>query len=190
LGNDFNEPYLAARLKGRKTPIKAALLDQHIVAGLGNIYVAETLYRARISPLRLAGDLDGTAGPRPCPGDPRRAGRGDRGGRVQLARLPAGQWRAWLFLQAHLQVYDREGSPAKPRAVRHRSPAPCNPAGPPSGAPPARGDLPSAAFGARSPRDCHREAAMAYETLIVEIEDYVSLIRLNRPDAMNALNTR
>jgi formamidopyrimidine-DNA glycosylase len=56
-GNDFNEPYLATRLKGRKTPIKSALLDQRIVAGLGNIYVAETLYRARISPLRLAGDL-------------------------------------------------------------------------------------------------------------------------------------
>ena len=56
-GNDFNEPYLAGRLKGRKTPIKAALLDQRIVAGLGNIYVAETLFRARISPLRLAGDL-------------------------------------------------------------------------------------------------------------------------------------
>jgi formamidopyrimidine-DNA glycosylase len=56
-GNDFNEPYLAARLKGRRTPIKAALLDQRVVAGLGNIYVAETLYRARISPLRLAGDL-------------------------------------------------------------------------------------------------------------------------------------
>ena len=36
-GNDFNEPYLAARLRGRKTPIKAALLDQRIVAGLGNI---------------------------------------------------------------------------------------------------------------------------------------------------------
>ncbi|MFZ1348697.1 MAG: bifunctional DNA-formamidopyrimidine glycosylase/DNA-(apurinic or apyrimidinic site) lyase, partial [Tabrizicola sp.] len=56
-GNDFNEPYLAARLRGRKTPIKAALLDQRVVAGLGNIYVAETLYRARISPLRLAGNL-------------------------------------------------------------------------------------------------------------------------------------
>ncbi|MDZ4137151.1 MAG: DNA-formamidopyrimidine glycosylase family protein, partial [Paracoccaceae bacterium] len=39
LSNDFNEPYLAARLKGRATPIKSALLDQGIVAGLGNIYV-------------------------------------------------------------------------------------------------------------------------------------------------------
>jgi formamidopyrimidine-DNA glycosylase len=61
LGNDFNESYLTARLKGRKTPIKSALLDQRIVAGLGNIYVCETLYRARISPLRLAGSLPATA---------------------------------------------------------------------------------------------------------------------------------
>jgi formamidopyrimidine-DNA glycosylase len=56
-GNDFNEPYLLARLQGRRTPIKAALLDQRVVAGLGNIYVAETLYRAGISPLRLAGEV-------------------------------------------------------------------------------------------------------------------------------------
>jgi formamidopyrimidine-DNA glycosylase len=56
-GNDFNEPYLIARLKERNTPIKSALLDQRTVAGLGNIYVCETLYRARISPLRLAGSL-------------------------------------------------------------------------------------------------------------------------------------
>ncbi|NJM82040.1 MAG: bifunctional DNA-formamidopyrimidine glycosylase/DNA-(apurinic or apyrimidinic site) lyase [Tabrizicola sp.] len=57
LGNAFDERYLADRLKGRKTPIKAALLDQRVVAGLGNIYVAEALHRARISPLRLAGKL-------------------------------------------------------------------------------------------------------------------------------------
>lgn len=57
LGNDFNEPHLIAALKGRNTPIKSALLDQRIVAGLGNIYVCETLYRARISPLRRAGAL-------------------------------------------------------------------------------------------------------------------------------------
>ena len=54
LGNAFNESYLAARLKGRNTPIKSALLDQHIIAGLGNIYVCETLYRARIHPVRKA----------------------------------------------------------------------------------------------------------------------------------------
>jgi len=57
LGNDFNELYLTAALKGRNTPIKSALLDQRIVAGLGNIYVCETLYRAGISPLTRAGAL-------------------------------------------------------------------------------------------------------------------------------------
>ncbi|AWD21962.1 bifunctional DNA-formamidopyrimidine glycosylase/DNA-(apurinic or apyrimidinic site) lyase [Fuscovulum blasticum] len=57
LGNGFDESYLVAALKGRRTPIKAALLDQHLVAGLGNIYVCETLFRAGLSPRRLAGDL-------------------------------------------------------------------------------------------------------------------------------------
>ncbi len=52
LGNDFNEDYLVEQLKSRKTPIKSALLDQKIVAGLGNIYVCEALYRAGISPKR------------------------------------------------------------------------------------------------------------------------------------------
>ena len=50
LGNSFNAEYFAARLKGRKTPIKSAMLDQKIVAGLGNIYVCEALWRAGISP--------------------------------------------------------------------------------------------------------------------------------------------
>jgi len=55
LGNAFDETYLVARLKGRATPIKSALLDQHVVAGLGNIYVCEVLYRARLNPARKAG---------------------------------------------------------------------------------------------------------------------------------------
>lgn len=59
LGNDFNEPYLVAAMKGRNTPVKSALLDQRIVAGLGNIYVCETLFRARISPRRKAGQIAG-----------------------------------------------------------------------------------------------------------------------------------
>lgn len=54
LGNDFNEPYLVAALNGKNTPVKSALLDQRIVAGLGNIYVCEALYRAGISPKRIA----------------------------------------------------------------------------------------------------------------------------------------
>jgi formamidopyrimidine-DNA glycosylase len=57
LGNAFDAIYLARRLNGRMTPIKSALLDQSVIAGLGNIYVCETLYRARISPLRLAASL-------------------------------------------------------------------------------------------------------------------------------------
>lgn len=50
LGNAFSEDYLLARLEGRNMPIKSALLDQHVVAGLGNIYVCETLFRARMHP--------------------------------------------------------------------------------------------------------------------------------------------
>ena len=61
LGNAFDGPYLAAKLAGRKTPIKSALLDQHIVAGLGNIYVCEVLHRARIAPDRLAGEVKDAA---------------------------------------------------------------------------------------------------------------------------------
>ena len=57
LGNAFNESYLATKLKNRNTPIKAALLDQHLVAGLGNIYVCEVLYRARIAPNTRAGSI-------------------------------------------------------------------------------------------------------------------------------------
>lgn len=58
---------LAAALAGRRTPLKAALLDQRVVAGLGNIYVCEALWRARLSPRRLAGSIvrrDGRAGNR------------------------------------------------------------------------------------------------------------------------------
>ena len=52
LGNSFSETYLMQALRGRATPIKTALLDQKIVAGLGNIYVCEALFRARIHPAR------------------------------------------------------------------------------------------------------------------------------------------
>ncbi|WP_317056370.1 bifunctional DNA-formamidopyrimidine glycosylase/DNA-(apurinic or apyrimidinic site) lyase [Roseovarius rhodophyticola] len=57
LGNSFDEPYLLRALKAKNTPIKSALLDQRIVAGLGNIYVCEALYRASISPKKRAGGL-------------------------------------------------------------------------------------------------------------------------------------
>lgn len=54
LSNGFHADYLASVLKGKKTPIKSALLDQRLIAGIGNIYACEALFRARISPKRLA----------------------------------------------------------------------------------------------------------------------------------------
>jgi formamidopyrimidine-DNA glycosylase len=54
--------YLAAKAKGRKQPLKGFLLDQHVIAGLGNIYVCEALYRAGLSPQRPAGILATKAG--------------------------------------------------------------------------------------------------------------------------------
>ena len=60
LGNAFNETYLSQRLQNRQTPIKAALLDQTLLSGLGNIYVCEVLHRAKIAPTRLAGRITPT----------------------------------------------------------------------------------------------------------------------------------
>lgn len=57
LGNAFNEAHLVEAFRGRALPVKAALLDQKIVAGLGNIYVCEVLHRTGISPLRKAGQI-------------------------------------------------------------------------------------------------------------------------------------
>lgn len=57
LSDAFNATYLTKLLDGKKTPIKSALLDQRLVAGLGNIYVCEALFRAGISPKRLAGSI-------------------------------------------------------------------------------------------------------------------------------------
>ena len=53
----FTPAVLLAALRGRRTPLKAALLDQKVVAGLGNIYVSEALFRARLSPLREASSV-------------------------------------------------------------------------------------------------------------------------------------
>ena len=56
-GNGLSGDALAARLAGKRTPLKAALMDQSIVAGLGNIYVCEALWRSRLSPKRNAATL-------------------------------------------------------------------------------------------------------------------------------------
>jgi formamidopyrimidine-DNA glycosylase len=57
LGNEFDAAMLARACANRKTSLKAALLDQRVVAGLGNIYVCEALFRAHLSPRRLAATL-------------------------------------------------------------------------------------------------------------------------------------
>jgi len=67
LGNEFSGAYLSEALRGRKTPIKAALLDQKIVSGIGNIYACEALYRAGISPKRLAASVVGVRAERLAP---------------------------------------------------------------------------------------------------------------------------
>ena len=59
LAPDFDGPALAQRLHAKDTPIKAALLDQRVVAGLGNIYVCEALFHAGLSPRRRAGSVQG-----------------------------------------------------------------------------------------------------------------------------------
>jgi formamidopyrimidine-DNA glycosylase len=60
LAPDFSVDVLARSLRGKAAPIKAALLDQRVVAGLGNIYVCEALFRAGLSPRRRAGTVQGT----------------------------------------------------------------------------------------------------------------------------------
>jgi formamidopyrimidine-DNA glycosylase len=57
LGRTFTTAFLEGRLSGRRAPVKAAILDQRTVAGLGNIYADEALWRSRINPLRPAGGL-------------------------------------------------------------------------------------------------------------------------------------
>jgi formamidopyrimidine-DNA glycosylase len=57
LGNEFDATMLARACADKKTSLKAALLDQRVVAGLGNIYVCEALYRSQLSPLRMAATL-------------------------------------------------------------------------------------------------------------------------------------
>lgn len=109
-GNDFSEPYLAARLKGRNTPIKSALLDQRIVAGLGNIYVCETLFRAGISPLRLAGKVRKPGALVPIIRQVLTEAIDAGGSSLRDYRQTDGELG---YFQKHFQVYGREGQPCE-----------------------------------------------------------------------------
>jgi formamidopyrimidine-DNA glycosylase len=110
LGNDFNEAHLANRLKNRATPIKTALLDQHNVAGLGNIYVCEVLFRAQISPLRLARDISQTEVQRLVPiiRDVLSEAIAAGGSSLRDYRQADGELG---YFQHTFRVYDREDAP-------------------------------------------------------------------------------
>lgn len=113
-GNALDDALLAGLLAGRRTPLKAALLDQRIIAGLGNIYVCEALWRAGLSPRRAAGSLANAAG-----GPGLRATRLARAIREVIAEaIEAGgsSLRDHIrtdgslgYFQHGFSVYDREG---------------------------------------------------------------------------------
>ncbi len=112
LGNEFSGAALAERLAGKRTPIKAALLDQRVVAGVGNIYACEALFRAGLSPRRLAYTVAG-----------RRAERLVRSLRDVLSEaIEAGgsSLRDYVgasgelgYFQHSFAVYGREGEPCR-----------------------------------------------------------------------------
>jgi len=116
LGNEFDAAMLARACAGKKTSLKAALLDQRVVAGLGNIYVCEALYRARLSPKRMASTIADRAG-KP---NKRAVALVDAIKAVLKDAIEAGgsslrdHRRADGTLgdfQHHFRVYDREGAP-------------------------------------------------------------------------------
>lgn len=108
LGNDFSGPVLAARLAGRVGPIKTALLDQTVVAGLGNIYVSEALFRAGLSPLRGAGTVAGRRAERLVQAIRRTLLEAVAAGGSSLRdhRRPSGELG---YFQHSFAVYDRAG---------------------------------------------------------------------------------
>ena len=110
LGNAFDEKYLVATLRGRNTPIKSALLDQHVVAGLGNIYVCEALFRAGISPKKKAGDLSArrVAGLVPIIRDVLNEAIEAGGSSLRDFRQADGELG---YFQHRFQVYGRENEP-------------------------------------------------------------------------------
>jgi formamidopyrimidine-DNA glycosylase len=113
LGNAFSAATLREAFRGKKAPLKAALLDQRIIAGLGNIYVCEAMHRTGLSPRRKAGTL---AGPR---SDPRRLdelvrhirdilGEAIAAGGSTLQDFAHADGSRGAF-QQRFAVYDREG---------------------------------------------------------------------------------
>src|SRR5262249_7406778 len=114
LGNEFDAKMLAHSCAGKKTSLKAALLDQRVVAGLGNIYVCEALFRSHLSPKREARTIATK------PGEPNERAKGlvEAIHKVLNQAIEAGgsslrdhrQTNGELgYFQHSFQVYDREG---------------------------------------------------------------------------------
>ena len=114
LGNEFDAAMLARACQGKKTSLKAALLDQRVVAGLGNIYVCEALFRARLSPQRMASTIASRSGApnerAECLVEAIKAVLNDAikagGSSLRDHRLTDGELG---MFQHHFRVYDREG---------------------------------------------------------------------------------
>ena len=110
LERTFTSRRLAERLADRSAPIKAALLDQRTVAGLGNIYVDEALWRACVHPLRSAGELDADEVARVTRGikEALKAGIARQGASLRDYSTPDGGRGS---MQAEFRVYGRGGEP-------------------------------------------------------------------------------
>ncbi|MBL8584916.1 MAG: bifunctional DNA-formamidopyrimidine glycosylase/DNA-(apurinic or apyrimidinic site) lyase [Rhizobiaceae bacterium] len=117
-GNALDGALLASLLAGRKTPLKAALLDQSLIAGLGNIYVSEALWRAGLSPRRAAGSIVTAAGG-PTPRTERLAAA-VRSVIADAIAAGGSSLRDYMhadgslgYFQHAFSVYDREGEPCR-----------------------------------------------------------------------------
>ncbi len=110
LEEGFDGAYLDRALAGKLTPIKAALLDQRIVAGLGNIYVCEALYRAGLSPRRLAATVVGARATRLAAAIRDVLGEAIEAGGSSLRDYVQANGELGYF-QHRWAVYGREGEP-------------------------------------------------------------------------------
>jgi formamidopyrimidine-DNA glycosylase len=108
----FTPEVLTSALAGKHTPIKAALLDQKVVAGLGNIYVSEALFRAGISPKRLAASVAGARTLRLVPAIKAVLEESIEAGGSSLRDYVQADGGIGFF-QERFKVYDREGQPCE-----------------------------------------------------------------------------
>lgn len=112
LGNAFSAPYLQQALSGKKAPIKSALLDQRIIAGLGNIYVCEALFRGKIHPQRAAGRISAAKIQALVPIIRNVISEAIEAGGSSLRDFRQTDGELGYF-QHRFDVYDREGAPCR-----------------------------------------------------------------------------